>query len=71
MPVAFTTNDVIGVINEDTIKITLDITTFSSISETMTLADKSTLFLKASKNAVIDANSKTLGASSYMWTAGR
>ena len=32
----------------------------------MTLADKSTLFLKASKNAVIDANSKTLGASSYM-----
>ncbi len=63
--VSFTTSDIIEVINGDTIKITLDVTTFSTISASLPLADKSLLFLKASANAVVDANGKSLGKSSY------
>ena len=63
--IAFTTNDDIEVINGDTIKITLDVTTFSDISAPMPLTDKSLLFLKASDTAVVDTNSKSLGKPSY------
>lgn len=66
--VSFTANDVYTIENHDTIVITLDVTTFGTITESMQVADKNFIYLNVLSSGVTDSNGLILGETTYSLT---